>query len=103
MKYADLIASILSGMAVCLPLCVKLAQYAAGAVREKNWTKLLSLVMRYMAEAEVKFSDGATRREWVVAMVKASGEELDYDVDAETVGKMIDRLCAMSKAVNNPA
>lgn len=74
MKYLDIIVSVLSGMAVCLPLCVKLAQYAAGAVREKNWTRLMSLIMRFMAQAEEKFADGATRKEWVMAMVGASAK-----------------------------
>lgn len=103
MKYLDLIVSILSGAAVCLPLAAKLVQYAACAVREKNWTKLMSLVMRYMTEEELRFTDGSTRRDWVIAMVKASGEELNYDVDAETVGRMVDKLCSMSKTVNAPA
>lgn len=103
MKYTDVIVSILSGMAVCLPLLVKLVQYAAQAVKEKNWTRLLSLTMRYMAEAEIKFADGATRKEWVMAMLQASAKELNYDMDTDAVGRMIDKLCGMSKAVNAPA
>lgn len=102
MKWIDIIVSVLAGLAVCLPLVVKLAQYVTAAVREKNWTRLLELVMRYMATAETKFADGATRKEWVLAMVQASAKELNYDVDLEVVGRMIDKLCDMSKTVNAP-
>ena len=48
MKYLDVIVSVLSGLTVCLPLAAKLAQYAAQAVRERNWTKLMNLTLRYM-------------------------------------------------------
>ena len=103
MKWLDLIVSVLAGLAVCLPLAVKLVQYVTAAVKEKNWTKLLELVMKYMATAETKFADGATRKEWVLAMVQASAKELNYDVDIDAVGKMIDKLCGMSKVVNAPS
>ena len=62
MKYLDVIVSMLSGLAMYLPLAAKLAQYAAQAVRERNWTKLMNLTLRYMTEAEQKFADGATRK-----------------------------------------
>ena len=51
MKYLDVIVSVLSGLTVCLPLAAKLAQYAAQAVRERNWTKLMNLTLRYMGWA----------------------------------------------------
>ena len=100
MKYLDVIVSVLSGLTVCLPLAAKLAQYAAQAVRERNWTKLMNLTLRYMTEAEQKFADGATRKEWVMAMLQASAKALNYELDADTVSRMIDRLCGMSKTVN---
>jgi hypothetical protein len=56
--------------------------------------------MRYMEEAEMKFADGATRKEWVMAMVEASAKELNCTADVKTVGTMIDKLCGLSKAVN---
>lgn len=102
MKWIDIIASVLAGLAVCIPLVAKLVQYVAAAAREKNWGKLLDMVMKYMATAETKFADGATRKEWVLAMVQASAKELNYDVDIDAVGRMIDKLCDMSKVVNAP-
>lgn len=39
--------------------------------------------MKYMATAEEKFDNGADRKEWVLAMVKASSETVNYDIDME--------------------
>ncbi len=96
------ILTIVSGLAVAIPLVFKLVEYVQKAVKEKNWTQLLSLVMSYMAEAEEKFADGATRKEWVMAMVETSSETVNYDIDMAVVSNMIDSLCAMSKTVNAP-
>lgn len=61
------------------------------------------MVMKYMETAEEKFDNGADRKEWVLAMVKASSETVNYDIDMERISKLIDDLCKMSKKVNAPA
>lgn len=78
----------------------KLVEYVQKATKEKNWNKMLDLVIDLMEEAETKFAEGADRKEWVLAMVKASADSINYDVDIEAVGAMIDSLCDMSKVVN---
>lgn len=102
MKYTQIIVSVLSGLAVCIPLAAKLVEYVRRAVKEKNWGQLMKLVMDYMAQAETKFANGADRKQWVLAMVEASANEVNYDIDPAVVGHMIDELCGMSKAVNAP-
>ena len=72
------------------------------AVKEKNWNKLLDLVMSLIEEAEVKFDDGATRKEWVMAMVAASAESINYDIDMSAISALIDSLCDLTKKVNAP-
>ena len=96
----QLIVAILTGLATCIPLAVKLVEYVKIATKEKNWANLLGLVMSLMEQAEKKFDDGATRKEWVMAMVKASADYINYPVDEDTLSKMIDSLCDMSKIVN---
>ena len=64
---------------------------------------MLGLVVDLMEEAEEKFTDGATRKEWVMAMVQTSAEYVNYPVDTEALSKMIDALCDMTKIVNPPA
>ena len=102
MEWYTLLISVLSGLVVTIPLVVKLVEYVKKAIKEKNWNKLLALVMRLMAEAEEKFDNGADRKSWVLGMVSASAEIVDYDIDLEQVGELIDSLCDMSKKVNPP-
>lgn len=103
MQWLQLIASIVAGLMTAIPLAIKLVEYVKKAIRERNWGKVLDLVMKYMAEAENKFDNGADRKEWVIAMVKASADTVDYDIDMEVISKLIDDLCMMSKTVNAPA
>lgn len=94
------IASVLAGLAVAIPAVVELIKYVRKAIKEKNWGNVLRLVMNLMAEAEKQFATGAERKEWVMAMVKASANTINYDLDMDAISKLIDDLCAMSKAVN---
>lgn len=96
----SLIVAVLTGLATCVPLAYKLVQYVQKATQEKNWAALLGLVINLMEEAEQKFSDGATRKEWVMAMVQTSAEYINYPVDTEALGNLIDTLCDMAKVVN---
>lgn len=102
MEWMDYVVNILSGLAVCIPLIVTLVKYIKEAIKEKNWGELLELVMSYMEEAEKKFEDGATKKEWVMAMVLNSAEAINYDIDMDVVSKLIDSLCDMSNKVNPP-
>lgn len=103
MDLIQLLVSVLAGLVTAIPLAVKLVEYVQKAVKEKNWNSLLKLTMDLMSEAEKKFSDGATRKEWVLAMIQTSADSINYDIDLEVISKLIDELCNMSKAVNAPA
>lgn len=100
MKWYEILISILSGLVTVIPLVVKLVEYVQKAAKEKNWNKLLQLIMNLMAEAEKKFDNGADRKEWVMMAIKASADTIDYDINMDEVSKLIDSLCAMTKTVN---
>lgn len=102
-QIVNLVVAVLTGLAACIPLAVKLVQYVQKATQEKNWSTLLGLVVDLMEEAEEKFTDGATRKEWVMAMVQTSAEYINYPVDTQALSDMIDALCDMTKIVNPPA
>lgn len=102
MEWYEIIVSILSGLAVTIPLVVQLVKYVEKAVREKNWNDLLQLVTNLMAEAECKFDNGADRKEWVLTCVKASADTINYDISLDEVSNLIDSLCELSKKVNAP-
>lgn len=106
MEFSDwmqFIVAILSGLAAAIPLVVELVRYVQKAIKEKNWTRVLEMVMNYMKTAEEMFDTGAERKEWVMAMVQASAHTVNYDMDMQAVSDLIDSLCAMSKVVNNPS
>ena len=99
----NILISILSGLAVCIPLVIKLVQSVQSGVKEKNWDRLLQMVMQYMAEAEKNISNGATRKEWVMGMLDTAAKTCNYDLTDEERAKMstmIDSMCDMAKTVN---
>ena len=48
MEYMQYIVSILAGLAAVIPLVIKLVEYVQKATKEKNWNKLVSLVIDLM-------------------------------------------------------
>lgn len=101
MEWMNYILPILSGLVTAIPLVINLTKWIQKAIREKNWNSLIKLTMNLMQEAETKFEDGATKKEWVLAMVQASADTINYDVDIESLGQLIDNLCDMSKVINS--
>ena len=96
----NVIVAVLAGLATCIPLVLKLVQYVKKATQEKNWAGLLDLVMKLIAQAEEKFKDGATRKEWVMAMVQTSAEYINYPLDTHALSEMIDELVKLTNKVN---
>ena len=96
----NIIVAVLSGLAACIPLVVKLVEYVKKATQEKNWAGLLGLVMKLIEQAEQKFTDGATRKEWVMAMVQTSAEYVNYPLDTQALSNMIDELVKLTNKVN---
>lgn len=98
----DNFIAILTGLATAIPLVIALVKYIKQAIQEKNWNQLLKLVTDLMKEAETKFDTGAQKKEWVMAMVKASADSINYPIDMSEISKLIDALCDMTKVVNPP-
>ena len=100
MDWVQVAVSILTGLAAAIPLVTQLVKYIQKARKEKNWSKMVDLVLNLMQEAEVKLTEGADKKQWVLAMVKASADTIDYEVDMEQIGNLIDSLGDMSRVVN---
>ena len=94
------IISILSGVAIIVPLVIKLIEYVQKSAKEKNWSQMLVLVMNLMAKAEEMFDKGADKKEWVLAELHAVANTLNYDIDWDVVSEMIDKICDISKEIN---
>lgn len=100
--WVNLVVAVLTGLATAIPLVIQLVKYVRQAIKEKNWQDLLDLITNLMKEAEGKFDNGADRREWVLTCVKATADTINYDINMEVVGELIDSLTEMSKIVNPP-
>lgn len=98
--WVQTVVSILTGLAVCIPVVVELVKQVQKAIREKNWTALMKLVMELMARAEELYQKGSDKKKWVMEMLAASENTINCDIDYAAVSDMIDSMCDMSKVVN---
>ena len=100
MEILELIIEILAGLMSVIPLMVKLIEYVKKSVLEKNWHNLIHLLLNLIATAEEKFDNGADRKQWVIAMVQASANTINYPISEQELSKLIDNLVELTKKVN---
>ena len=103
MSWVDIVVSILSGLAVCIPLVVQLVNVVRTSVQEKNWSQIVAIVLDLMKQAETLFAEGAARKAWVMAGVESAAKSINYNYDEvakQKVSDMIDAICATAKVVN---
>ena len=96
----EIIVAMLTGLVACIPLVIKLVQVVKDTVKAKNWTPLMQLVLKLMAEAEENYSTGAEREEYVIDTIKAMESTLNYDVDEAVIREMIAAIVKASKKIN---
>lgn len=100
MEILELLIEILGGLVVVIPLVIKLVEYVKKSALEKNWNNLIRLLLNLIATAEEKFDNGADRKQWVIAMVQASANTINYPISEKELGDLIDNLVALTKKVN---
>ena len=98
--WVQIIVPIFTGLVACVPLVIKLVEWINKAMKEKNWTALMQLVLKLMTEAETNYATGAERKEYVMDSIDAIKETLNYDVDMKVVGDMIDSIIDATKKIN---
>ena len=98
--WIEIVIAILTGLATCIPLVVKLIQVIKDSVKEKNWAPMMQLVLRLMAEAENNYSTGVEKKAYVLDSINAVKDSLNYDVDMDAVSAMIDAIILTSKQIN---
>lgn len=96
----QIIVQILTSLVTLVPMVYALIKYVIIATKEKNWNKLLSLILKLCAEAEEQFSEGADKKQWVMSMVKSSLNTINYEIDDETLSALIDSLIELTNKVN---
>ena len=100
-NWTQIIVSILSGLAVCIPLVIKLVEFITKAIKEKNWSNVMQIVLKLMTEAEANYATGAERKEYVMDSIAALKDSLNYEIDMNAISVMIDSICSASKVINS--
>lgn len=101
-SWVVILPGLLTGIAACIPLAIQFTKSIQALIKEKRWSKLVTLAADLMAVAEEKLVTGEDKKAWVMAMLKSSAEDLNISYDEKVVSDLIDSLVAMSKAVNAP-
>jgi hypothetical protein len=96
----QIIVQILTTLVTLVPMVYALIKYVVLATKEKNWNKLLSLLLKLCAEAETQFSEGADKKKWVMSMTKSALASINYEIDDETLSALIDSLIELTTKVN---
>lgn len=99
-NYINLIIAILSGLVTTIPLVVQLVKYVKAAIQEKNWSKVLTLVLNLMTEAERMYATGIERKEFVMNSIESIKDTLNYQIDMNQISEIIDQIVASSKVIN---
>lgn len=101
--WLDIIIGVLSGLSVAIPLGITLYQTIKNLIQEKKWKELVELTLGFMTEAEQKYSDGADKKDLVLALVHKSANQIGYNLDTESetkLSELIDKICEASKIIN---
>ena len=96
-------AAVVIGLGAVVPAVYWIARSVRDAVVNRDWNKILQIVIGLMAEAETKIDTGAGRKEWVLGMARTLVTQAGYQMTAEEwqkISDMIDALCTMAKSVN---
>ena len=98
--WTTIILPIISGLIASVPLAIKLVEYVKKASKEKNWKAVVQLVLKFMAEAEQNYANGADRKAYVMSSIKALESTLQYDIDEQAISELIDSIVLATKKIN---
>lgn len=95
-----IVVNVILAVGIATPLVIALVKYVRQSIQEKNWNNLVKLVLELISTAEEKFKTGAERKEWVISMVRVAENQINFDIDEEMLGNLIDDLVDLTKKVN---
>ena len=101
--WVNLVVSVLSGLAICIPLAMQLVKFVRQFVQEKNWNKIIEMVTEYMITAEGLYANGNEKKAWVLEMLKTSAKVSNFDLTEKNllkISELIDQMCVLSKKIN---
>lgn len=95
--------TVLSTLAVIIPLGYKLYKTINEIVQEKQWDRLMSLVISYMIEAENLMIKGEDKKKYVLSLIANTAKQVGYEIkdgDMEKISQLIDEICSATKLIN---
>lgn len=98
--WVEIIVALLTGLVAIIPVVIKLIDVVQKAAKEKNWKTVVQLVLKLMTEAEQVYTDGAEKKDYVMSSIKAMESTLQYDIDEDAIGNLIDSVVAATKKIN---
>lgn len=101
--WLDIIIGILTGLSIAIPLGATLYKTIKSLIQEKKWNELVQMTLEFMIEVEQKYSDGADKKDLVLAMIQNSVGQIGYTLDDESktkISDLIDSICDASKIIN---
>ena len=100
METLNLILRIVAAVVPMVPLVIALITFVKKSIQEKNWKQMVNLALKLIVEAEGLFVTGAEKKDYVMKLVKAAAEEINYTVDEKALSDLIDSIVSVTKSVN---
>ena len=100
METLNLILRIVAAVVPMIPLVIALVTFVKKAIQEKNWKQMVNLALKLIIEAETLYATGAERKAYVMKLVKAAADEINYTVDEAALSDLIDSIISVTKSVN---
>lgn len=97
-----LVAEILLGIAIMIPLVKKLVEVSKQNIEQKNWYYFLDLVLKDMEYAQDAYQDGKVRRDMVLKLIEVNADAANYPLtesEKNQLASMIDSLVDMANIV----
>lgn len=98
--WVEIIVALLTGLVAIIPVVIKLIDVVQKAAKEKNWKAVVQIVLKLMTEAEQAYTDGVDKKVYVMSSIKAMESTLQYDIDEDAIGHLIDAVVAATKKIN---
>ena len=100
METLNLILRIVAAVVPMIPLVIALINFVKKSIQEKNWKQMVNRALKLIVEAETLFVTGAEKKDYVMKLVKAAADEINYNVDEKALSELIDSIIGVTKAVN---
>lgn len=97
-----LVAEILLGVAIMIPLVKKLVEVSKQNIEQKNWYYFLDLILKDMEYAQDAYQDGKVRRDMVLKLIEVNADAANYPLtesEKNQLASMIDSLVDMANIV----